>query len=358
MDTAIGMNIYGGGFTIGASRVFKVLGQWEEIDLGAKTFDHNFKNIPHPLELNDWPVCDFTGVPYVYANPPCAPWSSANTRAGHTKDKRFEDPRLELTRHTMETGMKLRPEVFISESVENAYNFGQEYYKQYVKKWMKLGYSVTWFLTDAILHGLPSMRRRFHFIAHKKALQLKAPVISSFKPVTVRDSIFEINNQFDEAWLHMPLGEHGRKRAGAVTENSLAVRMMKATPFGGKLRETERTWKNYHGPYSSFLVKRLMWDSTAFTMVGLSKLIHPEGHRLLTWREGLRLMSFPDDFYPLKEVDAADSVTPLMGEYLSRIAAATIKRGEQQQPAFNVVDWRALAKPYHIAVLKHVKGLE
>jgi site-specific DNA-cytosine methylase len=37
-----------------------------------------------------------------------------------------------------------------------------------------------------------------------------------------------------------------------------------------------------------------MWDAPAFTMVGLSKLIHPDGERLLTWREGMRLMSFPD----------------------------------------------------------------
>jgi hypothetical protein len=49
---------------------------------------------------------------------------SANTRAGFTKDKRFLDKRLTLTDHTMHTAVKLQPKVFISESVENAWNIG------------------------------------------------------------------------------------------------------------------------------------------------------------------------------------------------------------------------------------------
>ena len=125
------------------------------------------------------------------------------------------------------------------------------------------------------------------------------------------------------------------------------------TKIGGRACDAEKIYPGYDGPRSSFLVKRLMWDAPAFTMVGLSKLIHPDGKRFITWREGMRLMSYPDWYLARREIEAADAVTPLMGEYLSRIARDSIRKGERiKSPKLEIIDWRPLGKPYHIGVLK------
>src|SRR6478752_7445584 len=76
--TALGINIGGGGFTMGAMKYFKILGQWEEQGIiGAKAFDKNFTGIDHPLDHFEWPVDDYIDqVDYIFANPPCTPWST------------------------------------------------------------------------------------------------------------------------------------------------------------------------------------------------------------------------------------------------------------------------------------------
>ena len=128
---AVGINIYGGGFTLGALEHFDVQAQLEEIDLGKDTWDLNFGHtaIHRPLKLEQWNAKQYRGVEYVFANPPCAPWSAANMRPGFTNDKRFNDWRLILTKHTMDAGQEIKPQVFISESVENAYNIGASHYE-------------------------------------------------------------------------------------------------------------------------------------------------------------------------------------------------------------------------------------
>lgn len=358
---ALGINIYGGGFTLGALQHFDVRGQWEEDPLGRDTFDLNFghTDIYRPLQREEWPVEANRGAfPFIYANPPCAPWSSANTRAGYTKDKRFLDKRLALTAHTVEAAQAMLPEVFISESVENAWNIGASHYDQYIDSWINLGYHVTILLTDAILHGLPSMRRRFHFIAHRYALQLRTPDLQNFKPTTVRDAIWDIKDQVGHPDLLQHDAPTPQRSRGAGFVGPTEILAM--TPYGGRAREVERELHEagrYDGPYSSFLVKRVMWDAPAFTMVGLSKLIHPDGERLLTWREGMRLMSFPDWFLAKREIEAADSVTPLMGEYLSKIAFDCIKTKEKnwEDPEtgyFHLIDWRPMGRPFQISNLK------
>lgn len=146
---AIGINIYGGGFTLGVQKHFEVLGQWEEIKLGMKTFDLNFKGIYRPLELSQWPVEAYAeAVDFVYANSPCVPWSTAIGLKGATVHNRQFDKRLELTVHTMEAALELKPRVFISESVENGYNIGKGYYEQFKERWMEEGY-------DAIIQEAP-----------------------------------------------------------------------------------------------------------------------------------------------------------------------------------------------------------
>jgi site-specific DNA-cytosine methylase len=333
---AIGINIYGGGFTLGVMKHFEVLGQWEEINLGRRTFDMNFKGLYRPLDIKDWPIKSSVGKAHlVFANPPCAPWSSANTHLGKTKASRFLDPRLALTDHTYRAAIKLQPEIFISESVEAGYNIGASHYDQYVELWMKAGYSVTFFLCDAILQGAPCMRRRFHFVAHKAKLQLGNPP-KTVKAKTVRETIEDLERVDGQVSLHemRPINEH-------------ILKVASLTIPGTPLRKTLATMKNYKGPGIGFLVKRLMYDAPAFTMVGFN-YIHPTQDRWITFREAMRLCTYPDTFMAHNAVEAVDAVLPSVAEFLAKVAKKTIVKNEHQSIQFNKIDWRPLAKGHHI----------
>lgn len=350
---AVGINIYGGGFTLGVLKYFEVVGQWEEIRLGARTFDLNFAGIPRPLSQSEWPVKEFTGkVDLVYANPPCVPWSDASSystrtnpgqigRSGKTTADRFNDPLLMLTDSTMRTALRLRPRVFISESVENAYNVGVSHYEPYKQAWRKAGYAVTYFLTDALLHGAPCRRRRFHFIAHDCRLLLgAAPNIG--RATTVRDAIGDlVKVKFNKDFQHVEVP------VGNWNKTDEYRHILKLVPPFGRLAATVNQLESFCGPRPSTFVQRLRWDTVSGTVLRFGHKIHPDGNRWITFREGLRLLTYPDDFYAHNEIDAADSVLPAVSTFLAGVARRSIQYNEGVKPEFNVVDWRPLGTPWH-----------
>jgi site-specific DNA-cytosine methylase len=348
---AIGINIYGGGFTIGALNHFDVVAQLEEINLGCRTFDMNFEGIFRPIvNHTQWPLKDYIKkVDFVYANPPCVPWSSASsfsartgqrgTRKGKTIEDRFNDPLLDLTESTMGAAIKIRPNIFISESVENAYNIGVRHYDQYVEAWLKAGYAVTFFLTDALLHGAACRRRRFHFIAHNVALKLpNAPIVN--KPVTFYDVVKDLkkrkldpsrNNELQHYLL--PMGKFHKLEYKPILKN---------LPEWARLRHKD--WD----PKASIHMRKLAWNMPTPTVLRFHHFIHPDGERFISFREGLRACSYPDDYRAASEIDAADAVLPIVAEFLSGVAKESIKAAGNQKPTHQVVDWRPIGKPLFI----------
>lgn len=356
---AVGINIYGGGFTIGVLKHFHVLAQLEEFKLGRRSFLLNFPNIDSPFcAPKEWPLERYVDkTDLVYANPPCVPWSSASsysartgqvgTRHGKRIEHRFADPLLKLTDNTMKAAIKIRPRVFISESVENAFNTGAKHYDQYIRAWNKVGYHVTFFLTDAVIHGAPCRRRRFHFVAHDVPLRLPPePNMKGFEPTTVRDAIWDLRKktQRDD-------GEFQHIEAGAGLWNRKDLRHhLRAVPEFGMLRaHLDRTigldvLRKKGVPMPSIFCRKLSWDIPAPTMMGFNKLIHPDGDRWITYREGMRLMTYPDEFRIAgrSDVDAYDAVIPLIGELLAKTAKRSIEGGGRVKPGHTIVDWRPL----------------
>lgn len=358
---ALGINIYGGGFTLGVLKHFHVLGQWEEFKLGHRTFALNFPDIDRPhdaLMAQDyklWPTKKFIDAPdFVYANPPCVPWSSASsfaertgqvgTRFGKTIAHRFEDPLLQLTHHTMDTAIALRPKVFISESVENGYNIGKSFYDELAKRWMKKGYSVTYFLTDAVIHGSPCRRRRFHFCAHRVDLKLPPPPnMKDFQATTVKDAIWDLRKRklVDDGDL-----QHIASRMGRWGEAKYVKIMKSLPPLGLLVRNLP---ENFDGPRPGILVRRLDWRIPAPTIVGFHNSIHPDGERALTFREGMRIMTYPDEFRIAGhcQIDAYDAVIPLIADLLAKTAKRSIEADEKvKKPELTTVDWRPLGEGY------------
>lgn len=333
--TAIGINIYGGGFTLGVMNHFEVLGQWEECKLGMKTFDMNFRNIYRPLSMSQWPIEAYSGaVDLVYANPPCVPWSTSTGLKGATVHNRQFDKRLDLTVHTMEAAIELKPKVFISESVENGYNIGKGYYERYKEMWMGEGYSVTYFLNDAIIQGAPCVRRRFHFIAHKDKLQLREkPIIDRIN--TVKDAIGDLLEVNDS------IKHHSHKN-----HRPYIVPVMHKIPEYGLVRCTLEILDDYTGGKVGFCSRKLAWEYPAPTMVGF-EFVHAKLDRWITYREALRLCTYPDSFNIYLPIEAIDAVLPIVGDFLASTAKKTILKAEPQEQQFEIIDWRPFGKPFH-----------
>lgn len=339
MLNALGINIFGGGFTMGVrSAGFDVLAQWEECDAGRKTFDLNSKylgGIHRPLRYVDWDMMFGRHLNLVYANPPCAPWSAANTRIGQTKEQRRADPRLAMTARTMDTALTLAPDVFVLESVARAYAIGRAYYDTWAEKWLAEGYAVTYFLSDALLHGVPSTRERFHFIAHRNELNLREPNMNQFIPITCGQAIGDIMDAFGH------LSHHEPKRVKPEWHDIIAK-----TEQGELMRETEGA-KGF-----SFLNRRMNWHAPAYTIVNLEQHAHPIRARFLTWRESLRLCGYPDDFVVDRPEGATQAVMPRVGKWLAERAAESMDNG-RAQCELEIVDWREHAKPYRARAVKN-----
>jgi len=344
--SAIGMNIFGGGFTLGVlqSEKFMVKGQFEECDAGAKTFDLNkqyFDGIPRPLKYEDWDT--FETPDFIYANPPCAPWSSANTRTGMTADVRRADPRLAMTDRTMRTALSMRPRVFALETVARGYSMGHAYYDKYAEQWLKAGYGVTYYLTDALLLGVPSTRQRFHFFAHREELEIPdKPDLRNFVPRTVAGAIGDLMDHFGHLPHHIP-----RRMSQAAHDLCRTVKEGRLLNGKDDDENSDMEWAVLACEWKpSFLNRKLVWDAPGFTVVNLEQHIHPKRPRFLTWREGLRLAGYPDDFLVAQPQGATQAVLPTVGKHCAELAWESMESGKKAQTELRLVDHREFAKVY------------
>jgi site-specific DNA-cytosine methylase len=344
---ALGLNIFGGGFTLGVldSGRFHVSSQYEECDAGAKTFDLNvrryFTGIRRPLRFEEWDP--FVSPRLIYANPPCAPWSAANVRTGISPEVRHRDPRLTMTKRSMEFALAVKPDVFALETVARGYSMGRAYYDGWAEQWIKNGYGVTYYLTDALLLGVPSTRQRFHFIAHQNDLVLADDVDTrNFIPRTVSQAIGDLQDRFGHLPHHMPrrMSKAAHELCKIVKEGRLLTGTDDEDNSDLQWAVTACEWK------PSFLNHKLVWDAPAYTIVNLEQHVHPRRPRFLTWREGLRLTGYPDDFMVAQPQGATQAVLPIMGKHIAELAAGSLDCGTAAQKELRLVDHREYAKPF------------
>lgn len=358
---ACGCHIYSGGFTTGLMQAgLDVVGQWEEFGdtFGAKTFELNFPQIEHPTQFEDWNPDKVKGIELFYANPPCAVWSAAGSLLG------LNDPRLQYTANSMKTGLAVQPEFFILESVPRAWsvnNGARAYYTEWAKEWQKAGYAVTIVLTNALLHGAPQSRERFHFIAHKMKLGLQEPVVYPTDIPTVKDIIGDLEHT---------AGNIEDLKAGTYTgdPNHVAVGMNEGTLNVIKELQQGEGWDAAYNRLAAkgvtpiakgrFIAHRLIWDAPCATILDIHSMVHPTQDRFLTIREGARLCGYPDwfKFYPQKgsltgnASEVTQAVIPYVGNFWGKVFNRALDRAEAlddvDREAITVIDWRPLGKPF------------
>lgn len=361
---AIGLHIYSGSFTLGIQQAgFEIGGQWEEGPWGGKTFELNFPNVPHPLEPADWPVAQEQGrVSLVYSNPPCAPWSMAGAKLG------MADPRVAYTDNCVNTALQVEPDFFVWESVCRAFTLGRPKVDEIIEKFHRARYAVTILFTNALLHGVPQSRERFHLIAHRYRLPLQAPKLDYDTVRTVRWAIKDLESKA------VPAGRKAKVPAHVYEpydERGLNVVDRLAQGEGWDKAYARAVADGVPASKARFLCWRLWYDAPCGTIADVTALVHPTQRRRLTVREAARLSGYPDSFqFAVHEgrkyrysggvckEDVTQAVMSPVGRFLGDMFREALDEADPAEPGgLEVVDWRPLARSFSPQRFAKAKGL-
>lgn len=321
---ALGCHVYAGGHALGVKRSgrFDTLAHLEEGDFGVATAKKNL-GVEVRVGMDQWRANLFArdGVDWLYTNPPCAAWSSAGTRKGAKHD---------LARHTervFDLIPQVKPTFFSWECVTNVLTAGKDFALERARFAMKHGYDVHFVVLEVADLGLPSMRKRFFFVASKIGIAFEKP---NEKRVTVR-----------EAWASLP-----KDRGPGASCSPIEKELLKAMPVGrynGSLRNFVdndlRAFAQGHNRFKkkihpAFSQKRLRLDEPSYTVMGGAHLWHPTQARRITVLEQQVLAGYPASYEFLGSIQSryaqiGKAVTPTAGRWLAdQVAGALDAEGE------------------------------
>lgn len=339
---ALGVDIFAGGFTVGVRKHFNVLAHWEESNYGVSTAQKNFPKLPIYYGTEKWPVEDpqFNELDFIYGNPPCAAWSVAGYTKTRGTDKWKTDERVSCTVRHFALIEKLRPKVWVWESVTQAYSKGQEFVRTLEEQALRMGYNVYYVLHDSQWLGVAQSRKRFFMVCSR--IEINWPTPNWSPPTTVSECLSEITptrldwtvkieplvaKYLDNTYFDMPPGMRFR----TYWEQYVPKKKWKIGDRGQIIGRP------------SFGHKRLPIDKPSDVIVGYA-LIHPTEKRFVTINEMAALCGFPPDYeFVANSPGAAASliargVCPPVGEWLARTVSSALNRGKEvEEPkAFHV----------------------
>jgi site-specific DNA-cytosine methylase len=313
MMNALGAHIYAGGFTLGVAKHFNVLAHLEHDGYGSDVIRLNFPGLPiYSGGPGKWPDFQHEKPRFIYANPPCAIWSGANTSSkAHTWHL---DPRLQAHHDIFNYAMDIvAPDVLAIESVPPSFTKGRAHIDELIAKAETYGYATTCVLHNAQWLGIPQSRQRVFYVFHKVAIPWETPDFS--QPVTVR-----------QAFKGLPRGKRGY--AIPVPPRSHLLQLPYALPgeslnrvFAARNPDPPRGARGQRIDSPPFLSRRLPWDRPAPVPL---LVYHPEKNRCLTQDELATICSYPLDYkWPKSSNYAAvagymnRAVMPKVGEWLA-----------------------------------------
>ncbi len=329
---AVGVYLYAGGFAVGVNKSFNTVATFQTDNYGMPTFEANFPNTKVYRYKEDWhgavvsPVLD--KVDFLYANPPCAIFSSVGvSRTGVRTDWRT-DARTNCWRNIIELVGDIKPTVFAIESVQQAMTKGREFIQEVTDDMMKEGYSVTWVKVNASRMGVAQTRKRFFLVGHKVAINWATP---RHAPVTVNEALKEV------------------KDPGRIYERASHRRWLRWVKAG---EPAYRWWDRHNAKPKrnelkqpigrpAFMIRRLYGDRPAGVLFG-DMMIHPTENRFLSENEAKALMGIPQSF----KIVGGDyhhlitrGVCPPVGAWLGRNVRRALEAGVKQPKTFDVVDF-------------------
>jgi site-specific DNA-cytosine methylase len=329
---------------LGVQKHFDVLAHFEENNYGVATARHNFPKMPIHVGFDKWPVDQYRGkVNFVFANPPCAAWSLA----GHTRTKGTgkwrEDPRKDCTARCLTLRKELRPEVYVTESVTQAWSNGREFFEPLMKEAADDGYSTTVLLHDAKWLGLPQERKRVFFVFHRIGFNVQAPNWSP--PPVPLDFLPE--EPVGSPMIEKPDYFTAKRLSKVKPGERLSKFFERTTPESRRKYRTDSTGGQITIGRPAFGHVRLPVDRPSGATVGYC-IVHPTEHRFLSTEEIQLLSGFPPEFHFMpkganaRAAEIARGVCPTVAEWLARQVAASLENyKEVTSPTLTEVDLRS-----------------
>lgn len=340
---AIGYHTYAGGLAVGVAEHFELAGLGEHDGYGNEIKALNFDGVPLWASYDQWPRQRGRGasaVPFIFSNPPCAPFSFASAGRFYAWDA---DPRLHLWKDIVRLIPEAQPDILSIESVVPAWTRGREFIDQLAATAATWGYSTTVLLHNARWLGSVQDRKRVFFNFHKIQAAWPEPNFDNY--VTVRDILKGVK-----------VSEASKKRySEAVMLAPHRAALYHSLPNGGRL---SKAFNLKHGPNAErhahnnkvigrpgFLTARLAWDAPGPVFMGSGCILHPEEPRSLYPEEINAYTGFPKDWkWPDYGIDklgtyASQGVSPLGGRWLGAGAKESIERGRRiNRPDYAIVD--------------------
>jgi len=217
-------------------------------------------------------------------SPPCSSFSTAGTREKDwTKKKRFREGQAsqilnDLFFEYLNLLEILQPRTFVAENVTGMFKGkAKGYAKEVVKRAKAIGYKVQVFQINATACGVPQIRERLFFVGTKEE---KADLVLELKSKMITQR---------EACSDLTLDSDDLARA-KIKETSPIMDLWKKTKMGEAL-------STVHPTQSFFSYKKNNPNKPAKTVTATAGTsLHGVEPRGFTWKELLRLGSFPDDY--------------------------------------------------------------
>lgn len=349
--TGGGIYVFAGGFTHGSAPLFKPLFHLEGNNYGVSSFKLNYPNVPVYVGYKNWPIDDCStfahATDYIWANPPCAPWSVAGRVLLHGGDGWKSDPRIECWEQTFTACMKLVPKFFAIESVVGAFTRGREMVDGYAEQAVKNGYNVTHLLVDAQYLGLHQTRRRYFFVGHAPSFIVQVP---NYEKHALTANEFLAN--VEELYPYDPADDSDR----------LSTEYLNLLPDLKQGERLRNAWERAHPPETwtksklgvkgrpSQFTGRIDGNKVMQAYTG-HRFIHPTQHRLLSITEIRLAMGFGVEYQFAGKNSTLPSlmargVSPTVASWLARQVSNSLDRNFYSGvPRVSILDLRT---PPHV----------
>ncbi|WP_336788371.1 DNA cytosine methyltransferase [Paenibacillus sp. MMO-177] len=280
-------------------------------------------NIGDHIKVGDIQNIDPSEIPesdgYI-GGPPCIDFSSNGRNNGESGE----------TGHLIWVYYKLiqtkRPKFFLFENVSNLSVRHKETLERLVEAFDSAGYNVSFKTLDAADYGVAQFRKRVFVAGIRKDLgftfDFPAPAAAQ---INVREAIGD---------LPAPTTAHSRQRVLGDFPNHVAT-WESPTPqrIIDVIQHPRSQWRG---------MRRLQWDSPSPTITAhISKdgreHLFPSEPRRITVREGLRLMSIPDDFIIPAEVPLSHQYRIVGNGIAYQVAKALASQMDKQIKSHSLI---------------------
>lgn len=325
---AIGVYIYAGGFSIGVKKNFDIVAHLEDPKpYGLNVINMNREKFWGGLSVQSFPDWAPDKVDLLFANPPCAPFSNANT-ASFEKDGWRKDTRISCWHNAASYAIKNDIPFVAIETVPQAYSKAPSFLIEKAEEFAFEGYQCHIFLHNAMFMGSCQNRPRLMFIATKKQLYLYP--YNSEPTVTVEEKLD---------------GGYGLVGGDDDFFVKCAMKYRELLPIIKPGERMRTAWERVNPPETrelndrgqvrgrpTFGVKRLENKKQMNTIVGYT-IVHPDEHRYLTVKEYQMLGDYPPDYNLPKSQNSlslvARGVSSMVGEWLGKTAKLTLEKNEE-----------------------------